>query len=138
MSMAHSLETRVPLLDHKLVEFAATIPPEFQIEGGVTKSVFKRAMAGVLPEGIVNRRKQGFAVPLNYWFRGKLGTYAHDLLLGTRTRQRGLFQPRAIENLLRQQTRGRDFDLHLWTLMSFELWARTFLDQNAAARSTAA
>ena len=138
MSMAHSIETRVPLLDHKLVEFAATIPPEFQVEGGVSKSILKRAMRGVLPDGIINRRKQGFAVPLGYWFRGKLGSYAHDILLGARTRQRGFFQPRAIENLLRQHRRGRDFDLHLWTLMSFELWARTFLDQNAATRSTAA
>jgi asparagine synthase (glutamine-hydrolysing) len=138
MSMAHSLETRVPLLDHKLVEFAATIPPEFQMQGGVAKSVLKRAMHGVLPDSIVNRPKRGFAVPLGYWFRGKLGGYAQDLLLGSRTRQRGMFQPAAIENLLKQNQRGREFDLHLWTLMSFELWARTFLDQNIASRSTAA
>jgi asparagine synthase (glutamine-hydrolysing) len=138
MSMAHSLETRVPLLDHKLVEFAATIPPELNIEGGVTKSVLKRALRRTLPAGIIDRPKHGFAVPLGYWFRGKLGAYAHDILLGNRTRQRGLFQPRAIANLLQQHQRGKDFDLHLWTLMSFELWARTFLDRNAASRSTAA
>ncbi len=138
MSMAHSLETRVPLLDHKLVEFAATIPPEYQIHGGVAKSILKRAMHGVLPESIINRPKRGFAVPLGYWFRGKLGSYAQDLLLGSRTRQRGMFQPQAIENLLKQNQRGREYDLHLWTLMSFELWARTFLDQNVASRSTAA
>ena len=138
MSMAHSLETRVPLLDHKLVEFAATIPPELNIEGGVTKSVLKRALRRALPAGIIDRPKHGFAVPLGYWFRGKLGAYAYDILLGNRTRQRGLFQPRAIENLLQQHQRGKDFDLHLWTLMSFELWARTFLDRNAASRSTAA
>ena len=138
MSMAHSIETRVPLLDHKLVEFAATIPPEMQMAGGVTKSILKSAMRGVLPAGIIGRRKHGFAVPLDYWFRGKLSGYAHDLLLGARTRQRGFLQPRAIENLLQQQQRGRNLDLQLWTLMSFELWARTFLDHGAATRSTAA
>lgn len=138
MSMAHSLETRVPLLDHKLVEFAATIPPEFQIEGGVTKSILKRAMLGILPHGIVHRRKQGFAVPLKYWFSGQVSTYAHDVLLGARARQRGLFEPRAIERLLDRHQRRQDLDLHLWTLLSFELWMRAFVDRHAAARSTAA
>src|SRR5690606_29747102 len=76
MSMAHSLETRAPLLDHKLVEFAATIPPEYRLKNGSTKHIFKQAMRGILPDGIIDRRKQGFAVPLGKWFRGEL----HDLL----------------------------------------------------------
>src|SRR4029077_8597455 len=63
MSMAHSIETRVPLLDHKLVEFAATIPPEMNLRGGTTKYILKRAMQGILPDRIINRPKQGFAIP---------------------------------------------------------------------------
>ena len=82
MSMAHSIETRVPLLDHKLVEFAATIPPEMNLRDGTTKYVLKQAMRGILPDGIIDRPKHGFAVPLGYWFRGKLGAYVRDLLLG--------------------------------------------------------
>ena len=82
MSMAHSIETRVPLLDHKLVEFAATIPPEMNLRGGTTKYVLKQAMRGILPDGIIDRPKHGFALPLSYWFRGKLGAYVRDLLLG--------------------------------------------------------
>jgi asparagine synthase (glutamine-hydrolysing) len=92
MSMAHSIETRVPLLDHKLVEFAATIPPEMNLRNGTTKYVLKQAMRGILPDGIIDRPKQGFAVPLGYWFRGKLGPYVRDLLLGESARRRGSLQ----------------------------------------------
>ncbi len=91
MSMAHSIETRVPLLDHKLVEFAATIPPEMNLHNGTTKYVLKQAMRGILPDGIIDRPKHGFAVPLGYWFRGKLGAYVRDLLLGESAKRRGLF-----------------------------------------------
>src|SRR4029079_16340609 len=68
MSMAHSLEARVPLLDHELVEFAATIPPELQLRHGTKKYLFKRALRGILPDAIIDRPKQGFAVPLGRWF----------------------------------------------------------------------
>ena len=81
MSMAQSLEVRVPLLDHKLVEFAATIPPELKLHGSNTKYIFKRAMRGILPNSIIERPKQGFAVPLGHWFRGELSSYVRDLLL---------------------------------------------------------
>ena len=131
MSMAHSIETRVPLLDHKLVEFAATIPPAMNLRAGATKGVLKQAMRGTLPAGIIDRPKRGFAIPLGYWFRGRLGTYAHELLLGDCAKRRGLFEPVAIQNLLARHSRGESLDLQLWTLMSFELWARTFLDRGA-------
>ena len=128
MSMAHSIETRVPLLDHKLVEFALTIPPEMNLRGGTTKYVLKQAMKGILPERIINRPKQGFAVPLGYWFRGKLGSYVRELLLGERSRSRGFFNLPYIESLVARHERGQNLDLQLWTLVSFELWASTFLD----------
>jgi asparagine synthase (glutamine-hydrolysing) len=131
MSMAHSIETRVPLLDHKLVEFAATIPADMNLRGGTTKALFKRAMKNILPDEIIQRPKRGFAVPLGYWFRGRLSSYARDLLLGDRARRRGFFDPHAIENLLHRHDRGQNLDLQLWTLISFELWSQTFLDRSA-------
>lgn len=128
MSMAHSLETRVPLLDHKLVEFAATIPPEFRLREGESKSIFKRAMRGTLPDEIIDRPKHGFAVPLGAWFRGKLTGFVQDLLLSETSRERGIFSPDYIMQLLAMHRRGRQYDLHLWTMICFELWCRTFLD----------
>lgn len=135
MSMAHSIETRVPLLDHKLVEFAATIPPEMNLRGGTTKYVLKQAMRGILPDGIIDRPKHGFAIPLGYWFRGKLGAYVRDLLLGESARRRGFFNGPYIEELVAQHERGRNLDLQLWTLISFELWARVFLDRKARGQA---
>jgi asparagine synthase (glutamine-hydrolysing) len=135
MSMAHSIETRVPLLDHKLVEFAATIPPEMNLRDGTTKYVLKQAMRGILPDGIIDRSKHGFAVPLGYWFRGKLGAYVRDLLLGDSARRRGFFNGPYIEDLVARHERGRNLDLQLWTLISFELWARVFLDRGAKGQA---
>ena len=91
MSMAHSIEARVPLLDHKLVEFAATIPPELQLQNGERKYVFKRAMRGVLPEAVLSRPKRGFAIPLGRWLRGPLAPFVHDLLLSETSLGRGIF-----------------------------------------------
>jgi len=129
MSMAHSLEARVPLLDHKLVEFAASIPPELQLRNGTTKYILKRAMTGILPDEIIRRPKHGFAVPLGRWFRGKLGPFVRDLLFSQQSRRRAMFSTDYIEQLLRLNESGRDLDLQLWSLISFELWCRTFLDQ---------
>jgi asparagine synthase (glutamine-hydrolysing) len=128
MTMAHSIEARPPLLDHKLVEFAARVPASLRVRNGATKHLFKRAMHGVLPHHILNRTKQGFAVPLARWFRGELSTFVRDLLLSDTCRRRGLFNEAYIERLLRLHARGRDIDLQLWTLLSFELWCRRVLD----------
>src|SRR6185436_12085504 len=128
MTMAHSIEARPPLLDHKLVEFAATIPAEVRMRGGTTKYLLKRAMRGILPDRIIDRPKHGFAVPLAQWFRGSLAGFARDLLLSGSARQRGFFNTRYIESLLQQNDRGRDLDLQLWTILSFELWCQRFLD----------
>ena len=131
MSMAHSIEARVPLLDHKLVEFAATIPPEMRLKNGVTKHILKQAMRGILPDRIIDRPKHGFAIPLGRWFRGKLGSFVSDLLLSPTSRQRGIFNSRYIEKLAGMHHRGRDLDMQLWTLISFEMWCRNFLDKKA-------
>jgi asparagine synthase (glutamine-hydrolysing) len=130
MTMAHSIEARPPLLDHRLVEFAATVPPHFRLRNGTTKYLFKRALRGLLPDGIIDRPKQGFAVPLAHWFRGELSGFARDLLLSETCRQRGIFDLGHVERLLRANDAGRDLGLHLWTILCFELWCRHFLDVN--------
>jgi asparagine synthase (glutamine-hydrolysing) len=131
MSMAHSIEARVPLLDHKLIEFAATIPPELQLRHGTGKYIFKRALRGILPPEIIDRSKRGFAVPLAWWFRGPAAGFLRDLLLSDRSRQRGLFNPAYVERLIARQASGRNLDWPLWVLVSFELWCRTFIDGRA-------
>lgn len=127
MSMAHSLEARVPLLDHRMVEFAATIPPEMSLDNGSTRGMFKRAMQGVLPDAILNRSQRGFGVPLAKWFRGGLNRLVDELLLSDGSNVRDIFNPDYVETLLRMHRSGRNLDLHLWTMISFELWCRTFL-----------
>jgi asparagine synthase (glutamine-hydrolysing) len=128
MTMAHSIEARPPLLDHRVVEFAATIPARYRLRDGTTKYLLKRAMRGVLPDAIIDRPKHGFAVPLARWFRGELADFARDVLLSDTCRQRDLFEPKHVERLIRLHTSGRDLDLQLWTLLSFELWCRRVLD----------
>ena len=128
MSMAHSIEARVPLLDHKLVEFAATIPAEMRLRNGTTKYILKRAMRGILPDAIIDRPKRGFAIPLGRWFRGSLAGFAGDLLLSSESRRRGILNQGYVKKLLGRHSQGRDLDMHLWTLISFELWCRRFLD----------
>src|SRR5439155_6132457 len=121
-------EARVPLLDHKVVEFAATIPPELQLHRGITKHIFKRAMRGILPEAIIARPKHGFAVPLGRWFRGDFGPFVRELLLSQKSRERGILEPAYVQRLIGWYEQGRDLDFQLWTLISFELWCRRFLD----------
>jgi asparagine synthase (glutamine-hydrolysing) len=129
MTMAHSIEARPALLDHQLVEFAATVPSRFVLKGRTTKYLLKRAMRGVLPEEIIHRRKHGFSVPLSSWFRHSWRDFVRDLLLSDTCGRRGIFDSAYIEHLLRLHDRGRDLEWQLWTLMSFELWCRTFLDR---------
>jgi len=136
--MAHSIEAREPLLDHRLVEFAATIPPELQIRGNTTKYIFKRAMEGILPNEILHRPKRGFAVPLGRWFRGQLGPFVRDLLLSKRSIERGIVRKTYIERLIELNDRGCPMDLPLWTLITFELWCRRFIDESTFGRAVPA
>jgi asparagine synthase (glutamine-hydrolysing) len=136
MSMAHSLEARVPLLDHRLVELAARIPPHLKLRGEVRKYLFKQAVKEDLPPGILDQRKQGFAVPLGHWFRGGLSSFVRDLLLSDTCRKRGILNPRHVQSLISKHEQGKPLDLAIWTLMSLELWCRKFLD--GAARAPAA
>ena len=129
MSMAHSIESRVPLLDNEVIDFAATLPSTMKIVNGRRKHILKEAARGLLPPEILDRRKQGFGIPLGAWFRGGLTDIFSDVLRSPTTRQRGYFQPAFVDRLLDEQLAGkRDHELRLWQLLVFELWHRHYLD----------
>jgi asparagine synthase (glutamine-hydrolysing) len=130
MSMLVSLETRVPLLDHVLLEYVATMPSRLKLVDGVGKAILKRTMADRVPPEILDRRKMGFGVPLDTWFRSGLADYARDVLLDRRTRERGILDPAAVAGLLDDhQRRGRDRGSQLWAVLLLEEWARRWLDR---------
>jgi asparagine synthase (glutamine-hydrolysing) len=132
MSMAHSIESRVPLLDNEVIDFAASLPASLKIHEGRRKHLLKEAVRTLLPAEILNRRKQGFGVPLGVWFRGGLSDLLSDVLTSPRTRQRGYFQASFVDRLVEEHRTGkRDHTLRLWQLMVFELWHREYLDSNA-------
>lgn len=129
-SMAVSLEARVPLLDHVLMEYVATMPAGLKFQDGIGKVILKRAMAADLPSGILGRRKMGFGLPIASWFRREMTDYLRDVLDGRRTRQRGLVDPGAVATLLEEhQTGGRDRSSQIWALLALEEWARRWLDR---------
>src|SRR3954468_5866328 len=131
MSMATSIESRVPFLDHRLVEFVSTLPDEMKLSGWTTKRVLREAMKGVLPESILNRPKMGFPVPFGAWTRGGWNSVARDVLLDRRTRERGVIDAPAVDRLLTDHAEGRtDGWDRIWSLMNLELWYRTFVDND--------
>jgi asparagine synthase (glutamine-hydrolysing) len=129
MSMAHSIESRVPLLDNEVIDFAVSLPSRMKIREGRRKHILKRAVAGLLPPSIVGRRKQGFGVPIGAWFRGGLTQLFRDVLLSPTATQRGYFQPSFIQRIVDEHLAGtRDHSFRLWQLVVFELWHRRYLD----------
>jgi len=129
MSMAHSIESRVPLLDNEVVALAAKLPAALKIKDGRRKHVLKEVAARLLPPEILDRRKQGFGVPLNVWFRGSLRELFGDTLLSPRFLQRGYFQPAFITRLVHEHLSGkRDHNLRLWQLVVFERWHQQYAD----------
>ena len=130
MSMATSIESRVPFLDHKLVEFAATLPDQWKLNGWTTKRILRESMKGLLPDSILNRPKMGFPVPFAGWTRGAWNDVARDVLLDRRSRERGLIDPEAVDGLLADHAAGRtEGGDRVWSLLNLELWHRTFIDQ---------
>jgi asparagine synthase (glutamine-hydrolysing) len=125
MTMAASLEERVPFLDHKLVEFAARVPTKLLTQGLRAKVLLKRALERFLPPEVIYRRKVGFAVPVGEWFRKPLKSLVADLLLSPQALARGYFNPASMETFLREHFDGiRDRQKQLWALVNFELWCR--------------
>ena len=128
MSMAASVESRVPFLDHKLVEFTARMPREMKIRGGTTKWILREAMKGILPAEILERPKMGFPVPIGSWFRGEFKHIVDEFVLGNRTLDRGIFDANYICKLVAKHNAGENHDERLWSLVNFEIWQRRFID----------
>jgi asparagine synthase (glutamine-hydrolysing) len=134
MSMAHSIESRVPLLDHLLVEFAASLPASIKMAGGERKHLLKALAYRLVPRELLDRPKQGFGVPIGHWFRGSLRDVFGDVLGSTVARERGYFNRLFVERVLREHLGGtRDHSLRLWQLLMFELWHRQYLDTRTSA-----
>jgi asparagine synthase (glutamine-hydrolysing) len=129
-SMAHSLEVREPLMDHKLVEWAATLPSDMKLRGSSGKHVFKKALEPYLPGDVLYRPKMGFAVPLARWTRGPLRARVRDALLGGAMLDSGLFNAQAVRNIVDQHESGRrDHSTAVWTMLMFEAFLRCTMDQ---------
>jgi len=129
-SMLVSLETRVPLLDHILMEHVAAMPPSLKFRSGTGKYALKQAVRDLLPPTILARSKMGFGMPLGRWFRNELKTFVTDLLLSSRARARGIVRPEAVSELLQRHADGRrDLSVAIWSLMCFELWCAEWLDR---------
>ena len=139
MSMAVSLEAREPMLDHKLLEFAARVPAGLKLKNGRSKYLLRRLLERRLPRSITERGKSGFAAPIGEWLRGPLSTLASDLLLDGRLQARGIFNGSEVERLWQDHRTGHaDHPHRLWQLLMLELWFRTFVDGRAADRSASA
>ena len=133
-TMAHALEARSPFLDHQLMEMAATIPAGLKVRGREKKWILREALRGWLPDDILDRPKQGFSVPLSSWLRTDLREWSREVLLDRTTRDRGYFDPDAVQGLLDRHAAGNDGDAkRIWALLMHELWHRDFIDVGAAA-----
>ena len=128
MSMAASIESRVPFLDHPLTEWVAALPQTMKLRGTTTKWILRQAMQGRLPAPILARRKMGFPVPVGSWLRGPWRPLLSEYVTGPRARARGFFDATAVERLVSEHVRGVNHAERLWALLTFEIWARIFLD----------
>jgi asparagine synthase (glutamine-hydrolysing) len=139
MSMANGLEIRCPLLDHRIIEFGATVPSDLKYRGPVSKYLLKRHLDGRVPASAIHRPKQGFEIPLARWLRSELHDLAHDVLFSPRALGRGHIRPARLRLLWdRHQRRIRDHSAQIWTVLMFEMWARTFLDPRESGEGTGA
>jgi asparagine synthase (glutamine-hydrolysing) len=138
MSMASSVEVRVPFLDRDLAEFVAwNVRPGWKLKGKwrpVTKHIFRKAMRSMLPEEVLRQPKAGFAAPVDYWLAHDLRPMVDDLLSETQVRKRGLFQPGAVRRYIDEHRRGaEDWSMQIWQLLTLEIWMQLFLDGGARA-----
>ena len=129
VSMANSLEARSPFLDHRLIEFAASLGSNFKIRGTELKYILKRCIKGIVPDENVYRQKMGFGMPLKHWFKGELKSYLTSKVLSKRAIGRGYFKPESIRDTIDEHERGRrDNSIKLWTLLMLESWHEEFID----------
>ena len=133
MSMAHSIESRVPLLDNEVIAFAGSLPAQLKIRNGRRQARPQGRRGHSSAAGILNRPKQGFAVPLGSWFRGDLRKLFADTLLSPDSLQRGYFQPAFVRRLVEEHLAGtRDHTLRLWQLVVFDEWHRQYVGCEAS------
>jgi asparagine synthase (glutamine-hydrolysing) len=134
MSMAASIESRVPFLDHPLVEFTATLPERLKLRGRTTKYILREAMRDYLPAEILSRSKMGFPVPIGRWFREAHRGIITEFVLGERAASRELFDPNYVRLVVHEHAGGlRDHTERLWALVNVEVWHRIFIDGEAPA-----
>ena len=129
MSMAASIESRVPFLDHKLAEFSSKLPTRMKLRNGTSKWILREAMKGILPDEILTRPKMGFPVPLGGWLRGSHRHIVDEFVLGERALARGIFEPAAVRALAAGHFSGADHTERLFRLINFEMWMRRFIDR---------
>jgi asparagine synthase (glutamine-hydrolysing) len=128
MSMAASIESRVPFLDHKLVEFTAQMPVRMKLRGNTTKFLLKEAMVGILPDEILYRSKMGFPVPVGNWFRHQFKHIVDEYVLSERSLSRGIFKADFVRQIVAKHNAGENHDERIWQLVNFEIWQRQFID----------
>ncbi len=133
MSMACSVEVRVPFLDRELAEFVAmNVPPSMKLKGFIrptTKYIFRKAMQDVLPREVLQQPKAGFAAPVDYWLARDLKEMVDDLLSESQIEKRGLFRPEVVRAFVDEHRSGaQDWSMQIWQLLTLELWMQTFLD----------
>jgi len=128
-TMANSLEARSPFLDHKLIEFAASLPENIKMHGFETKSLLKKVAARLVPKEVIYRRKMGFGVPIGKWFRGEMKDFVRGVLVSEKSMKRGIVKPEILEKYVNEHTSAsRDHSFQLWTLLMLELWFQRFID----------
>jgi len=131
MSMAHSLEVRAPILDHKLMEYVGSLPSNLKLKGKESKYIFKKMLEGRLPQNILYRKKQGFSIPLASWLRNEMRGFVEETLFSSQNGLSSFFNLQYIKDLWRRHLNGRqDYAYPLWGVMMFSLWKRKFLDKN--------
>ncbi len=138
MSMAASIESRVPFLDNEMIEFATRLPVDMKLRGTTTKHILREAMKGVLPDEILTRKKMGFPVPIGTWFRGQFKHVVDDYVLSERALSRGHFDAAYVRNLVARHQAGENHAERLWALVNFEIWQRRFFDGETATGITPA
>ncbi|MGH9733382.1 MAG: asparagine synthase (glutamine-hydrolyzing) [Candidatus Acidiferrales bacterium] len=131
MTMANSVELRVPLLDHVILEFAASLPVRHKVRGNTTKYIAKKALSSRVPKPILDRRKAGFPVPYESWLGNGMKSWVHDVLFDRRTLNRGYFNRSAVEDLLRRNQASGAYSKEVFSLLTLELWHREFLEARA-------
>jgi asparagine synthase (glutamine-hydrolysing) len=131
ITMANSLELRVPLLDHRVLEFAASLPADFKLKSFDMKYILKKALSNRIPKVIRDRKKTGFPVPYEFWIRNDFKDVVWDILTDSKTVQRGYFRQSAVEGILRANSNGSNYSKEIFSLLTLELWHRTFLDRTS-------